>query len=141
GSAEGIGEFADEFEGLLRTDAATTGDDLLRAAQLWTRGGFDDGFERVDRGRALAGIGGLEGLRVRGLCFCASLDRAQAHGNDGGTEGRSRGSGVATAVDGVAHHDALGVALETGGADGHSRSAAHGVATGDVTTVEGVGHE
>lgn len=34
GSTEGIGEFADELEGLLRTDAATTGDDLLRTAQL-----------------------------------------------------------------------------------------------------------
>lgn len=38
-------------------------------------------------------------------------------------------------------HDAFGVALESGGVDGHSRSAAHRKATGDVTTVESVGHE
>src|SRR5699024_12284697 len=74
-----IGDLVGEFEGLLRTDAATTGDDLLRTTQLGPRGGLDDGLERIDRRRRLTGIGDLEGLHIRRLSLRPGLDRPEAH--------------------------------------------------------------
>src|SRR5699024_3706992 len=110
---EDTGELADEIEGLLRTDAATTGDDLLRTTQLGPRGGLDDGLERIDRRRRLTGSGDLEGLHIRRLSLRPGLDRPEAHRDDRRTEGRSRGSGVPASVNGVIDHNALGIALET----------------------------
>src|SRR5699024_4424280 len=129
---EDIGDLADEFEGLLRTDAATTGDDLLRTTQLGPRGGRDDGLERIDRRRRRTGVGDVEGLHIRRLTLRPGLDRPEAHGDDRRTEGRSRGSGVPASVNGVIDHNALGIALETDGVDGHRRTAADREATGDV---------
>src|SRR5699024_5344263 len=138
---EDIGELTDELEGLLRTDTATTGDDLLRTPQLRPRGGLDDGLERIDRRRRLTGISDLESLHIRRLRLRPGLDRTETHRDDRRTEGRSRGRGVPASVHGVIHHNALGIALETDGVDRHRRTAADREATGDVTATEGIGHE
>src|SRR5699024_1590232 len=98
--SEDIGALADEFEGLLPTDAATTADDLLRTTQLGPRGGLDDGLKRIDRRRRLTGIGDLEGLHIRRLSLRPGLDRTEAHRDDRRTEGRSRGGGVPASVNG-----------------------------------------
>src|SRR5699024_11666177 len=123
-------------EGLLRTDTATTGDDLLRTPQLRPRGGLDDGLERIDRRRRLTGISDLESLHIRRLSLRPGLDRTETHRDDRRTEGRSRGRGVPASEHGVLHHNALGIEQETESDDRHRRTDATREATGAVTDSE-----